>query len=56
MAKFRKNQAKNQATVILISFKNNVTDSITTAEILAVRKYGEISGKPSHFEPYKSVL
>ena len=56
MAEFRKNQAKNQATVIRISLKNSVTDSITKAEILAVRKYGEIFGKPSHFGPYKYVL
>ena len=56
MAKFRKNQTKNQATVIKVSFKNIMADSITTAEILAVRKYGENFGKPSHFEPYKYVL
>ena len=36
--------------------KINVTDPIATAEILAVRKYGGIFGKPPHFEPYIYVL
>ena len=31
-------------------------DSITTTEILAVRKYGEILGKPSHFVRYEKVF
>ena len=56
MAKFRKNQAKKPSHSYLKSLQNNVTDSITTAEILAVRKYDEILRKPSHFEPNKYVL
>ena len=40
----------------LNKLKNDVTDSITKAEILAVRKYGDIFRKRSHFEPNRYVL
>jgi hypothetical protein len=33
-----------------------MTDECSTTEFLAVRKYGEISGKPLHFARYKYVL
>ena len=48
MAKFRKNQEKPSHSY-LNELKNYATDSITSIEILAVRKYGEIFEKTATF-------